>query len=311
MKKISLILLLTTFVIIVFAQQKKQTVFEGVDLIVEPIKSINTVGSDISPTFVDGNLFFSGIREWYFNKTSRERKNMAFYNIYSVMLDENGIISSQRMLVPGFGSKFHEGPAAYCKATGELFTTLSNTIDSDTIRKMFSYQNIRLRLVIEKMVNGQWQIVEELPFNNDKFNFAHPAISKTGDTLVFSSNIDSVSYGKSDLFMSVRKYGNWSFPINLGDSINTPGNEMYPTFIPGGILSFASDGHVNGFGKLDIWYTTFPVVGEIKNVGGKINCHLDDFGLVIHSNEKVGYFTSERSVVGSDDIYRLDIIKRY
>ena len=311
MKKISLFLIFTVIVVIVSAQQKQRTIFDDVNFVVEPIKSINTVGSDISPFFVNGDLYFSGIPEKYFNKDSRERKNKAFYNIYSASLDENGLISSERKLVSGFDAEHHEGPAVYCEATEELFTTISNVIDADTIRKMFSVENIRLRIVIQKMVDDKWEITEELPFNTDQFNYAHPAISKTGDTLIFSSNMDSLNYGNADLYMSVRSNGEWSEPVNLGETINTPGNEMYPTFISDGLLSFASDGHIGGFGKLDIWYTTFPKIGEIKNIGNKINSHFDEFGLVVHPNENIGYFTSERPTVGGDDIYRLDIIKLY
>ena len=73
MKKIYLFLFFITIVIIGSAQQKKRTVFDDVNFIVEPIRSINTIGSDISPFFVDGKLYFSGIPEEYFNKESRER----------------------------------------------------------------------------------------------------------------------------------------------------------------------------------------------------------------------------------------------
>jgi outer membrane protein OmpA-like peptidoglycan-associated protein len=109
--------------------------------------------------------------------------------------------------------------------------------------------------------------------------------------------------------MSVKTAGRWSPPINLGNAINTPGNEMFPTFIGKDVLTFASDARIGGYGSLDIWYTRFPR-GEIKNAGNKINTHLDDFGLVIHKSGKTGYFASDRGGVGSDDIYRLDIHPR-
>ncbi|MBW6535925.1 MAG: OmpA family protein [Mariniphaga sp.] len=310
MKKIGFTILSIALVILSNAQQKR-TVLDNVDFIVEPVRLINTIGSDISPAFVDDSIYFSAVPEKYFNKTRREKKNMAFYNIYSAALDENGIIASTRVLVPGFGSEFHEGPADYCEATGELFVTLSNTIDADTIQKMFSVENFRLRLAIKKFIDGKWQITEELPFNQDTHHYAHPAISLTGDTLVFSSDRDSTGYGQSDLYMSVRTNGEWSAPVNLGETVNTPGNEMFPTFIQGGLLSFASDGRQGGYGGLDIYVTSFPEIGEIKNLGNKINTHLDDFGLVIHPNGNVGYFASNRGGVGSDDIFRLDIIRLY
>lgn len=288
------------------AAQQNSTIFENSSFVVEPIKTINTVGSDISPFFIDDSLYFSGIRESYFNKDLREKKNKAFYDIYSAGLNSEGILTSGRSLVPGFGNEFHEGPASYCEKTGELFVTLSNVINPDTLKKMFSVENVRLRIAVMKMHDGKWKLTEEMPFNNDKYNFAHPAINYTGDTLIFTSNIDSVSFGKNDLFMSVKTDGKWSMPINLGNAVNTLGNEMFPTFIGKNILTFSSDARNGGYGSLDIWYTKFPR-GEIKNAGNKINTHLDDFGLVIHKSGKTAYFASDRGGVGSDDIYRLDI----
>ncbi len=291
--------------------QQKRNVFDDVDFLIEPVKSINTIASDISPVFVKGQLFFSGVPEEFFNKTRLERKNKAFYNVYAVKLDEDGYVVSSRSLVPGFGAAFHEGPVAYCEQTGELFTTLSNTINSDTIQKLLPVEKIRLRLVIKKFIDGSWKTTAELPFNDDRYHFAHPAISVTGDTLVFSSDLAGDNRGNNDLFMSVRNQGEWSNPINLGDSINTPGNEMFPVFINGRTLSFASNARRGGYGGFDIYYTTFPVTGKIENLGDKINTHMDDFGLVIHKTGNVGYFTSDRGAAGSDDIFRVDIRKLY
>lgn len=311
MKKYLFIVIFTVLLFNVRGQQKQRIIFEDVDYVVEPIKSINTVASDISPFFIGDKLYFSSVREQYFNKAGRERKNKAFYDLYSASLNKDGILTSDRSLVSGFGNDYHEGPACYCDATGELFITLSNTIDPDTIRKMFSVEDIRLRLAIMKFEDGEWKIVEELPFNDERYHFAHPAISSSGDTLIFSSDVDSLTLGKADLFMSVRHDGTWSSPENLGDLVNTPGNEMYPTFIEGGLLSFASDGRKGGYGGLDLYYTTFPEITTIKNLGNKMNTHLDEFGLVVHPNQKVGYFTSNRGNVGSDDIFRLDLNKLY
>lgn len=311
MKKERLLLLLIYFSYSVYSQPAKLSVSENVEFITERLSTINTIGSDISPAFVGNQLYFSGVNEKYIDKKSRERKNMAYYSIYSSELDSNGITSTPRTLVSGFGSKYHEGPVSFCAVTGELFTTLSNTINPDTIQKMFPSKNIRLRIVIKKQLNGQWVTIEEFPFNDKHYNFAHPAISITGDTLIFCSDVDSISKGKTDLFMSVRSNGKWLQPVNLGDTINTPGNEMFPTFLPGGLLAFSSDGRNINYGSLDIYYTKFPEIGKVINAGDKINSNFDDFGLVIHPNKTVGYFSSNRPGIGSDDVYRLDIIKLY
>lgn len=310
MKK-SIIVLFLTIVSAIAVAQQKQTVFDYSGFVVENVQLINTVGSDISPLFVNDSLYFSAIREDYFNRNNREKKNKAFYDMYSASLNHEGILTSGRLLVPGFGNDWHEGPASYCKATGELFVTLSNIIDPDTLRKMFPEEKVRLRLVIIKKTEGKWQNIEEFPFNKDKYNLAHPAVSITGDTLVFSGNLDSLNYSNSDLYMSVRANGNWSVPVNLGEVVNTPGKEMFPTFIGSGILAFSSDTREGGLGSLDIWYTDFPQLSFVRNAGNTINSSSDDFGLVIHANGKIGFLSSNRSGEGSDDIFRLNIIPKY
>lgn len=310
MKKSVIVIFITLITAIAVAKQK-QTFLENADVVVEPVQNINTVGSDISPLFVHDSLYFSGIREDYFNKDNKEKKNKAFYDIYSAALNSEGILTSNRVLVPGFGNDWHEGPADYCEATGEIFVTLSNVVDPDTLRKLISVEKIKLRLVIMKKTEGKWKTVEEFPYNNDKYNLAHPAVTVTGDTLVFSGNLDSLDIDNADLYMSVRKNGKWSVPVNLGGAVNTPGKEMFPTFIGNVILAFSSNARAGGQGSFDIWYTDFPKLSDVKNAGNKINSELDDLGLVIHENGKTGYFASNRSGMGSDDIFRLDIKTRY
>ncbi|MFV0593761.1 MAG: OmpA family protein [Draconibacterium sp.] len=300
-------------VVSVSGQQKHRMLLEDVNLVIEPIKSINTVGSDISPFFVGDELYFSSIRNDYFNKDSRERKNKAFYDIYEARVDRKGYLEpGERKLVRGFGAEYHEGPASYCEKTGELFVTLSNIINPDSIIKMLPLQEIRLRLVIMEKQSGEWRITKELPFNSNTYNCAQPAISAGGDTLVFSSDMDSMNFGKNDLFMSVRDANNsWSAPVNLGDKVNSPGHEMFPTFLEDGILAFSSDYGKEALGGLDIYYTSFPKISEIQSAGNKINTRFDDFGLIVHPNREVGYFASNRGNVGSDDIYRIDIHRLY
>jgi len=308
MKSISIFIFLVTLSTIVIAQ-KKQTVFDDVSYNVKPVSIINTIASDISPAFVNDSIYFSGVSEKHFNNR-RGKRNIDFYNVYSASIDKRGIIFSSRSLVPEFGNEFHEGPVTFCEATGELFVTVSNTNDFDAVQKIIPVANIRFHLLIKKRIEGKWQTVEELPFNDKRFHFAHPAISITGDTLVFSSDLKP-NYGKSDLFMSIRKNGEWSAPVNLGNEINTPGSELFPTFIAGNILSFASNGRAIKKGGLDIYYSHFPELNKVEILGSDINTPFDDFGLIIHKNGNIGYFSSNRNQKWSDDIYQVDIIKLY
>jgi outer membrane protein OmpA-like peptidoglycan-associated protein len=278
--------------------------FDFIDFRITPLSSINSVESDISPFVVENELYFSSVREEFFGDENRQEQNTLFYDIYRAEIDEKGNPVTERELVPGFGQLFHEGPASWCKKTGELFVTLNNKPEGS---RSSGRRNIQLRLVVMKQISGEWVVTSSFPFNNPEFNFAHPALSVTGDTLVFSSDMEG-GYGNSDLYMSIREEGLWSKPVNLGEEINTAGNEMFPTFGPGGMLFFSSDALEPGYGQLDIYYTN--ISNEIKpvNLGEKINSPSDDFGLTIHPSGNFGYFSSNRYSWRKDDIYLIEFL---
>jgi outer membrane protein OmpA-like peptidoglycan-associated protein len=274
---------------------------------IEELSEVNTEQSEISPFFVNDSLYYSSQGEKYYS-SARAKKNIAFYNIYKQGLKLNGKLSSDtvRNLVNGFGNEYHEGPASYCERTGEMFVTKSNIESPDLKKRAFTKENIRLRLVIMKNVNGKWEETQAFPYNDSHYHYAHPAINLSGDTLIFSSDMPG-GYGNSDLYMSVRKDSVWSDPVNLGAKINTSGDEMFPTFLPGGILSFSSNGRDGGYGNLDIWNVDFPEMKKVTNAGKGINSETDDFGLVVNKSKSVGYFCSNRNGgTGSDDIYMVE-----
>ncbi|WP_372949477.1 OmpA family protein [Mariniphaga sp.] len=300
--------------------------FDYIDYRITPLASINSVESDISPLIVEGELYFSSVREEFFGDEKRQEQNAMFYDIYRAEIDDKGNPVTERELVPGFGELFHEGPAAWCKKTGELFVTLNNRSEGSNLS---ARRKVNLRLVIMKEFNGEWVIThfrrprtnievndlneiewvvtQDFPFYSPEYNFAHPAISITGDTLVFSSDMDG-GFGKSDLYMSIREEGQWSEPVNLGEEINTAGNEMFPTFGPGGMLLFSSDALEPNFGQLDIYYIKISNENKPVNLGEKVNSPSDDFGLTIHPSGRFGYFSSNRDFRRKDDIYFIELI---
>ncbi|MBQ5402000.1 MAG: OmpA family protein, partial [Bacteroidales bacterium] len=98
---------------------------------------------------------------------------------------------------------------------------------------------------------------------------------------------------------------------NLGAPINTPGNEMFPTFRPNGDLYFSSDGHP-GFGGLDIFIAK-PVESDLtlryqlEHPGAPLNSQGDDFGMTFEGVYNRGYFCSNRGDArGWDHIYSFE-----
>jgi peptidoglycan-associated lipoprotein len=126
-----------------------------------------------------------------------------------------------------------------------------------------------------------------------------PAFAPDGTTLYFSSARKS-GLGGNDLFKAtLGANGRFSPAENLGDGINTPGNENFPGIAPDGTLYFASDGHP-GFGKLDIFKYQG---GKVTNLGAGINSAGDDFA-PFFTGPDLGIFASNREGgKGSDDFY--------
>ena len=166
--------------------------------------------------------------------------------------------------------------------------------------------------MIAKQVNGKWEQVVDFPYNNAEYSVGHPAITESGDTLVFSSDQPG-GFGETDLYYSVRKNGKWEKPVNLGSQINTNGKEEFP-FITGSsylgrFLIFASTGH-NSRGGFDLFFKKLnDAKDEVHQFPDPINTANDDFAMNLPENVEFGYMTSNRPGTGSDDIYKLTFDK--
>ncbi len=145
-----------------------------------------------------------------------------------------------------------------------------------------------------------------MPVNEDETWWnSTPAFSPDGSELYFASNRPG-GFGGIDIWKATRlansDFGN---PVNLGPTINTPGNEMFPRLAPDGKFFFSSDGHP-GYGKLDLFVAEKAASGTqvIRNLGQNINSKADDFGIFFTEYPKAGFLSSNREDgVGDDDIY--------
>lgn len=272
---------------------------------------INTSASDFGPSFVNDQLFYSAFTNEEIDQLSRGISKDIFYNVFSSTIDAEGNVKEGKTgLMDDISQGYHSGPVSYCAKTGELFVTLSNFENPDIKNKVYQKANIRLKIIVVKKEGNNWKLINELPFNNPTYSVGHPAISATGDTLIFASNVPDKGEGETDLYMSVRKNGTWGEPSNLGNKINTAKNEMFPFLFRGNMLFFASNG-INESGKLDLYYSCISGNGFSTPVAlDKFNTSEDDFGLVIHKEGKVGYFASRREGgLGDDDIYKVTFDK--
>ncbi len=132
-----------------------------------------------------------------------------------------------------------------------------------------------------------------------------PAFSSDGAELYFASNRPG-GYGGIDLYKATKlANGDFGNAVNLGPTVNTAGNELFPRPTKDGKFFFASDGHP-GFGKLDLFVAEKNQEGVqvIRNLGPSFNSQADDFGIFFTDYPKAGFISSNRAGgKGDDDIY--------
>ncbi len=169
----------------------------------------------------------------------------------------------------------------------------------------------RCDLYYSRKTDGKWTYPENMgePINS-KAKETQPSLSADGLTLYFASN-RSGGKGKLDIWVSHQNDdGTWSQPKNLGDTINTSGDEMSP-FIhhDNSTLYFTSDSHT-GMGGFDIFMSTKSKDGkwgEPKNLGYPINTHRDEIGLIVNAKGNMAYFASDIDQRKGKDIFQFEL----
>ena len=270
--------------------------------------NLNTTQSDFGPSFVEDELWFSAFTDDEIQRLAKGDNKDIFYNLYNVKTDvEGNVTGTKNVQFETISAGYHAGPVSYCEKTQELFVTLSNFDNPEISNNVYQKAEIRLKIIITKKINGIWTVTEEFPYNNPLYSVGHPAISVTGDTLFYASNKPDSGYGESDIYMSVRKNGKWGEPINMGEKVNSAFDEMFPFFFDGSVLFYSTNKAKNKKDDFNLMYIckADDSFGDSKSLD-EFNTKKDDFGLIIHSKGKVGYFVSRRNGgMGDDDIYKV------
>ncbi len=264
--------------------------------------TINSDKLEYSPAFYEDGIVFISTKvsnKRFKMKDKRIGKNVM--SIFQSKREENGLLLPPKPFSIELLSTVHEGPLTFDRTGETMFFTRNHTKDGrkikakDGITKMAIYQ--------AENVADKWVNITLLPFNDKEYNTVHPSISVEGDILYFASNREGGA-GGMDIW-SVKKIGDeWSEPRNLGPSVNTESDEIFPFVHADGTLYFASNGHI-GFGGLDLFFSRPGVEWTpATNLGAPFNSENDDFGFIIDRDKKNGYFSSSRSGgYGADDIY--------
>ena len=171
-------------------------------------------------------------------------------------------------------------------------------------------------IVTSNRSDAAWSKTTELTITRDTLSaYAHPAVSPDGQWLYFASNMPG-GLGGYDIWRVAITTSGLGGVENLGAPINTPGDELFPTFRPNGDLYFSSNGH-EGMGGLDIYIA--KAIGskqladgqqqiansqQLEHPGYPLNSQGDDFGMTFEGLLNKGFFSSNRGDgKGWDHIY--------
>lgn len=165
----------------------------------------------------------------------------------------------------------------------------------------------QMEIAIAKKKKGEWVSKASLGFCGRNYSCCYPFLSADGKTMYFSSDMKG-GYGGMDLYVSQQKDGKWTKPKNLGKSINTAKNEIYPRISSNNQLWFSSDGR-SGYGELDLFFTSKNEDGSwaaVINPGAPYNSPFSDYSILDFPDANTQLIVSDREDAGmQDQIFKL------
>ncbi len=245
------------------------------------VNNINTIESDFGPAIINNELVYASD----FSKNPAEGKKYGwtghgYLNIMKSMPETSGDFWGNMNVPSEFESslnqEYHDGPAAFSNDGNTIYFTRSAI---GKAKRKGIYKTSELKIFYATKVNGAWGEIKPFFMNSKDYSVGHPSLSADGETLYFVSDMPG-GKGGTDIWMCKRNGETWNQPINLGSTINTTENEMFPTIQDNDVLYFSSEGHP-GYGAWDIFKTrnvngnwTAPV-----NLQLPINSSYDDFAV--------------------------------
>ena len=217
-------------------------------------------------------------------------------DIFVSQKDDKGKWSKPEVVNGGLNTEADEGASCLSPDQREMYLTQCVTDPS--------YPRYA-QIVKSNRSDAAWGKASSVELTKDTLScFAHPAVSPDGQWLYFVSDMPGGKGGLDIWRVRITSAG-YGGVENLGEPINTPGNEMFPTFRPNGDLYFSSDGHP-GRGGLDIFIAHPGKTGRyvLEHPGYPLNSQGDDFGMTFEGVKNRGFFSSNRGDGrGWDHIY--------
>jgi len=265
--------------------------------------NVNTDADDFGPSYYKNKIVFvsTGANPDLMKRTYNWN-GKPFLNMYVSEVDNNQLKSPEKF-DKKLNGKLHDGPASFSKDGNYMAFTRNNY---DTKRKD---KIVNLQICFSTYKDGKWSKPEPFILNNKDYSVGHPCLSADGNTMYFSSDMPG-GFGGVDIYRITKdEKGTWGKAENLGNKVNTEGDELFPFYDENSKnLYFSSNGRF-GLGGLDVFICEIKGagVGRVYNAGYPLNTQYDDFSVIV--NDTKGYFASNRTGgSGDDDIYSVDLL---
>ncbi len=266
--------------------------------IVKNAKLFNSRRADFAPMFLPGSdydiLYFTSTNEKVTGSRRSEITGMKKHDIWMARKNERGQWERPQPAEGELNTEHEEGIISFSPDGSTMYLTRARReLNAHTAVEIFTSQRS----------DASWSAPVKFEITADTLSsYGHPAVSPDGNWLYFCSDMPG-GYGGKDIWRINLKERAGSLE-NLGEFINTPGDEEFPYIRTDSIMYFSSNGHV-GLGGLDIFKAQMTPMGgwKVVNMGTPINSSSDDFGITFGKGES-GYFSSNRADGrGYDHIY--------
>ena len=270
--------------------------------------SINSEVSDFGGTLKNGKLYITSARNN--NRKTYGWNEEPFLDIYTANVTADGELQTPSIIEENINTKYHEGIVSFSPDGNTMYFSRESYYEKKYERDSLTKYKISV-LNLYKSINqeGQWSEAEALSLNGDNYSVKNPSVSPDGKTLYFASD-KSGGFGNFDIYSApIDQNGSVGEATNMGQKLNTEGQEMFPFISSNNTLYFSSNGHL-GLGGLDVFFAKIidGKIGPVRNIGIPVNGNADDFAFSFNEETEEGFVSSNRLVDRedmSDDIYAI------